>query len=144
MCNIVSVGSSLISVKHLVEEQCFSKPSLTLETSSVDISAQQFLVDCTHHQHLCLYLNKLTVWVYSPLIATLKREWWMAPLPTIRSDAPLIFPLTFELAVWIEARVALYSYFLLIFLVCFSWWKKKTLRLFLMQICKMTLLITFG
>lgn len=61
MCNVVSLVSSVISVKHLVEEQCFSKPSSTLETCSVDISVQQFLVGCTHYQHLCLYLNKPTI-----------------------------------------------------------------------------------
>lgn len=38
MCTIVV--SPLISVKQLVEEQCFSKPSSALETCSVDISIQ--------------------------------------------------------------------------------------------------------
>lgn len=38
MCTIVV--SPLISVKQLVEEQCFSKPSSALETRSVDISIQ--------------------------------------------------------------------------------------------------------
>lgn len=58
MCNIVSLVISLISVKHLVEEQCFSKPSSTLETCSIPIFTQQFLVDCTHYQYSCLSLNK--------------------------------------------------------------------------------------
>lgn len=40
VCDIVSLVSSLISVKHLVEEQCFSKSSSTLETCSVNISIQ--------------------------------------------------------------------------------------------------------
>lgn len=57
MCDIVSLANALTSVKHLVEKQCFSKPSCTLERFSAKI--QSFLVDCTYYQHLCLRVNKL-------------------------------------------------------------------------------------
>lgn len=132
-------------MKHLVEEQCFSKPSPTLETCSVDISIQLFLADCTHYQHLCLYVNKPTIrglHVWS--LHWRKKEEWLCYWPF--SQKPLLISsqtsrsylnLTFEL-VWTGARIALYSYFLLLIFWMENLHKINTLRT-LMQICKMTI-----
>lgn len=75
-------------------------------------------VDCTHRQHLCLYVNKLykqRSHISRPFTPNL--PYLIYPLnpqhPTSPPSPPSSLDMTFDLAQMTKARFALYSYFLI-------------------------------
>lgn len=133
MCYTVRLVSSLISVKHLVEEQCFSKPSSTWKHAVLMFLSNNFwLIALTTNTCAFTWTNPRSEVSTSDRYTEERRMNGSVTGHSLWS--PFWYPFWPLSLLWIwplnllwnqkqELHFIHISYYWLLFCFCFSWWK---------------------